>query len=72
MLEVVLAVAVLALAALLMMFLRRKRSSSHAAHGPGADVRGARAAKAAADQAIITRQGGQGMNQGGVGGGMGF
>lgn len=72
MLEVMLAVVVLALAAVLTVLLRRKRPSSHAAHSRGVDVRGARAAKAAADQAVITRQGGQGMNQGGVGGGMGF
>jgi len=34
-------------------------------------LRSARAAKLVADQAVISRQGGQGAGQGGVGGGMG-
>ena len=35
-------------------------------------LRRSKAEKLAAEQAVITRQGGQGMNQGGSGGGMGL
>ena len=63
MLEVALGLAALALAALLVVLLRRKRPNYHAAHRTGADVQGARAAKAAADRVVIARQGAHGMNQ---------
>ena len=39
--------------------------------GPGSTDPAARAQKLAADAAVISRQGGQGMGQGGFGGGMG-
>lgn len=47
--------------------LRRRRPGA-----TGTDLRDARAAKLAADQAVIGRQGGQGMGSGGVGGGLGL
>jgi hypothetical protein len=67
-LEVLLLLAVLCVAALVVRALRSRTSSSG---DPAAHAR-ARAHKAAAEQAIIGRQGGQGAGQGGVGGGMGF
>lgn len=65
-------VVVLALAIAVVVGLRRNRRANLRAHGSSADVRDAGAAKSAAEQAVITRQGGQGAGQGGVGGGMGF
>ena len=55
---------VLAVLAVVVLLARRLR-------GAGSSDPAVRAQKAAADQAVITRQGGQGMGQGGVGGGMG-
>jgi len=55
---------VLAVIALVLLLGRRLR-------GGGSSDPAVRAQKAAADQAVIHRQGGQGMGQGGVGGGMG-
>lgn len=68
---VLVVIAVLALVLVLSLVRRTRRAPYAERPSFGADVRAARAAKAAADQAIIARQGGQGMNQGGVGGGMG-
>ena len=56
---------VLALVAVVVLLARRLR-------GPGSSSPEARAHKLAAEQAVIARQGGQGMGQGGVGGGMGI
>ena len=66
---VVLAVVGAVLLAALVVALRRRGPGAHPAVGPG--LREARAAKAAADRAVIARQGGQGLHHGGVGGGMG-
>jgi hypothetical protein len=61
---------VLALGALAFVLVRALRSRPVGAHGGAGSE--ARAAKLAAEQAVIARQGGQGAGQGGVGGGMGF
>ena len=65
--KLLLLVAVIAVVLLVVALVRSRGKAQHL-HGSTAD---ARAAKAAADQAVIGRQGGQGMGQGGVGGGMG-
>jgi uncharacterized protein YpmB len=59
----------LAVIAVVVVLARALRSRSGAAHAH--DVQESRAAKLAAEQATIARQGGQGMGQGGTGGGMG-
>ena len=66
MLTVLLVLLVLGVLVVLGVIATRRRGAAHP--GPSSD---ARAAKLAADQAVIQRQGGQGMGQGGVGGGMG-
>ena len=61
---------VLALIAVVVLVARALRSRASSAADPAARGR-ARSEKLAADQAVIGRQGGQGMNQGGAGGGFG-
>lgn len=68
MVKVLVLIAVVAVLAAL--WFRLKRSRGAAAHS--VDGRKANASKLAAEQAVISRQGGQGGGQGGVGGGMGF
>ena len=65
--KLLLLVAILVVVMLVARTLRSRPSSPDA----GASQDAARAGKLAADTAHISRQGGQGMNQGGMGGGFG-
>jgi len=71
--EVVVLKVLLLLAVLcaIVIVVRTLRSRNSHAGDPAAHAQ-ARAHRTAAQQAIISRQGGQGAGQGGVGGGMGF
>ena len=68
--KILLLVALVAVAVVVFRMAQHRRTSGHATTDAHA-VAHARAAKLAADQAVIHRQGGQGAGQGGVGGGMG-